>query len=147
VCKLDKALYGIKQAPWAWHSRLSTKLQSLGFRPSKANTLLFDFRKNGHTIYMLVYVDDIIVASSSEELTGALLRDLEIKGVCNQRPWNTSLLSRHRSEEVQRGASVDSRAICHRYLKTCWYGGIQTDWNTPVCNREAVNSRRREART
>jgi histone deacetylase 1/2 len=31
VCKLDKALYGLKQAPRAWYSRLSTKLQMLGF--------------------------------------------------------------------------------------------------------------------
>jgi hypothetical protein len=30
-CKLDKALYGLKQAPCAWYSRLSDKLQSLGF--------------------------------------------------------------------------------------------------------------------
>jgi histone deacetylase 1/2 len=34
VCKLDKALYGLKQAPRAWYSRLSTKLITLGFRPS-----------------------------------------------------------------------------------------------------------------
>lgn len=31
VCKLDKALYGLKQAPRAWYSRLSCKLQELGF--------------------------------------------------------------------------------------------------------------------
>jgi hypothetical protein len=33
-CKLDKALYGLKQAPHVWYSRLSDKLQSLGFSPS-----------------------------------------------------------------------------------------------------------------
>jgi histone deacetylase 1/2 len=31
VCRLDKALYGLKQAPRAWYSRLTSKLQSLGF--------------------------------------------------------------------------------------------------------------------
>jgi hypothetical protein len=77
VCKLDKALYGLKQAPCACYSRLSTKLQSLGFVPSKADTPLFYFNKGKHTIYMLVYVDDIIIASSLEELVNALLKDLE----------------------------------------------------------------------
>lgn len=56
---------------------LSTKLQSLGFIPSKADTPLFFYSKGNVTIFMLVYVDDIIVASSSQEATSALLRDLE----------------------------------------------------------------------
>jgi hypothetical protein len=31
VCKLDKAIYGLKQASRAWYSRLSEKLMKLGF--------------------------------------------------------------------------------------------------------------------
>lgn len=45
--------------------------------PSKVDMSLFYYRKGKHTIFMLVYVDDIIVASSPEEITNALLRDLE----------------------------------------------------------------------
>jgi histone deacetylase 1/2 len=45
VCKLDKALYGLKQAPRAYYSRLSIKLQGLGFKASTADTSLFFFRK------------------------------------------------------------------------------------------------------
>ena len=77
VCKLDKALYGLKQAPRAWYSRLSTKLVSLGFQPSKADTSLFFYNKGGISIFILVYVDDIIVASSTEKATVALLQDLK----------------------------------------------------------------------
>lgn len=75
LCKLDKALYGLKQAPRAWYSRLCHKLQTLGFVPSKGDTSLFFYRKGNHIIFMLVYVDDIIVASSSQEAVDALLRD------------------------------------------------------------------------
>lgn len=77
ICKLDKALYGLKQAPRAWYSRLCQKLQSLGFVASKSDTSLFFYKKGGHVIYMLVYVDDIIVASSSQAAVDALLRDLD----------------------------------------------------------------------
>jgi histone deacetylase 1/2 len=77
VCKLDKALYGLKQAPRAWYSRLSTKLIDLGFRPSRADTSLFIFNKGGIFMYILVYVDDIIVVSSTEQATTALLKDLQ----------------------------------------------------------------------
>jgi histone deacetylase 1/2 len=76
VCKLDKALYGLKQAPRAWYSRLSSKLQSLGFSASKADTSLFFYNKGGVSIFMLIYVDDIVVASSSEKAVNALLHDL-----------------------------------------------------------------------
>jgi len=77
ICKLDKALYGLKQAPRAWYSRLSTKLVDLGFKPSRADTSLFIFNRGGITMYVLVYVDDIIVASSTDQATSALLKDLQ----------------------------------------------------------------------
>jgi histone deacetylase 1/2 len=77
VCKLDKALYGLKQAPRAWYARLSEKLVSLGFHASKADTSLFFYIKGSITIYLLVYVDDIIVVSSSSKAVEALLADLK----------------------------------------------------------------------
>lgn len=77
VCKLDKALYGLKQAPRAWYARLCKRLQELGFLPSKADTSLFYYSRGEYTIYILVYVNDIIVASSSPKATAALLKDLQ----------------------------------------------------------------------
>jgi histone deacetylase 1/2 len=77
VCKLDKAIYGLKQALRAWYARLCGKLEKLGFIPSKVNTSLFYYNKGRHTLFVLVYVDDIIVASSSQEETNALLADLQ----------------------------------------------------------------------
>ena len=76
VCKLDKALYGLKQAPRAWYSRLSTKLQLLGFTPSKSDTSLFFIAKPEVTMFVLVYVDDIIVASSTPAAVTSLLQQL-----------------------------------------------------------------------
>jgi hypothetical protein len=72
VCKLDKALYGLKQAPRAWYVCICSKLIQLGFKPSKGDTSLFYYNKGGIIVYALVYVDDIIVASSSVDATKAL---------------------------------------------------------------------------
>ena len=77
ICKLDKAIYGLKQAPRAWYSRLSSKLITLGFVPSKSDMSLFIYHRGGTTIYMLIYVDDIIVTSSSPEAVTTLLADLK----------------------------------------------------------------------
>jgi hypothetical protein len=76
ICKLDKTLYGLKKAPRAWYSRLSSKLHALGFTPSKADTSLFLFNKSGITIFILIYVDDIIVTSSSNATISGLFKDL-----------------------------------------------------------------------
>jgi histone deacetylase 1/2 len=51
-------------------------LIELGFRSSKSDTSLFIYSKNGVTIFMLIYVDDIIVTSSSPDAVTALLKDL-----------------------------------------------------------------------
>jgi histone deacetylase 1/2 len=76
VCKLDKALYGLKQAPRAWYARLSTKLLKLGFEASKADTSLFYFNNGDICVFVLIYVDDIIVASSTKDKIEGLLRSL-----------------------------------------------------------------------
>lgn len=63
--------------PRAWYSRLSQHLLELGFVPSKDDTSLFYFRKGNLVMFVLVYVDDIIVTSSSQEAINALLKNLE----------------------------------------------------------------------
>jgi hypothetical protein len=77
VCRLDKALYGLKQAPRAWFAKLSKKLYDLSFEGSKDDTSLFYYNKNGISMFILVYVDDIIIASSTQEVMTALLKDLK----------------------------------------------------------------------
>jgi histone deacetylase 1/2 len=76
VCKLQRALYGLKQSPRAWYARLSDKLHSLGFVSSKADTSLFIFTHGRVTIYMLVYVDDIVIAGSSTPAVDRLVQTL-----------------------------------------------------------------------
>jgi len=78
ICKLKKALYGLKQAPKAWHSRLTGKLMELGFRAFVADSSLFILKNREVTIYMLIYVDDIIIVSSTDQATERLIQKLKI---------------------------------------------------------------------
>jgi hypothetical protein len=77
ICHLTKALYGLKQAPHAWHARLATALRAHGFAPSTADSSLFLLQKPKVTMYLLVYVDDIILVSSSQSAADALVRALD----------------------------------------------------------------------
>ncbi|KAI3785937.1 hypothetical protein L1987_45063 [Smallanthus sonchifolius] len=76
VCKLSKALYGLKQAPRAWFQRLSTFLLSYGFECSRADTSLFVLRKDSCIMYLLVYVDDLILAGNDENVIHTFISHL-----------------------------------------------------------------------
>jgi hypothetical protein len=83
VYRLHKSLYRLKQAPRAWYSRFVTYLLSLGFVEAKADTSLFIFRRGTDTVYLLLYVDDIILTASSTTLLrrtiSALQREFAMK--------------------------------------------------------------------
>jgi ribonuclease HI len=68
VLRLKKTLYGLKQAPRAWHQRLDAELHNIGFTPSAADPGLYISTKDNNRAYLMVYVDDILIASSSKSL-------------------------------------------------------------------------------
>jgi len=55
VCKLNKA----------WFDRLRSTLIQIGFVGSKCDPSLFIYTHQQHIVYILVYVDDIIITRSS----------------------------------------------------------------------------------
>jgi hypothetical protein len=85
VCRLHKSLYGLKQAPRAWYSWFATYLTTLRFIEAKSDISLFIFRRVSNTVYLLLYVDDIILTASSTELLhriiSALQREFAMKDI------------------------------------------------------------------
>ena len=65
ACHLHRALYGLRQAPRQWHARLKQELEAIGFTESEADPGLFSYRSKQNTLYLLVYVDDILIAAQS----------------------------------------------------------------------------------
>jgi hypothetical protein len=68
ICHLRKSLYGLKQAPRAWYSRFASYLITLGFIEAKSDTSLFIFHRGSNMVYLLLYVDDIILTAFNTEL-------------------------------------------------------------------------------
>lgn len=83
ICKLRKSIYGLKHAPRAWFSKLTSKLLSLGFHGSILDSSLFIFSTVSASIYVLSYVNDIIVTASNLALiidfTSSLRSDFPVK--------------------------------------------------------------------
>nr|KYP36829.1 Retrovirus-related Pol polyprotein from transposon TNT 1-94 [Cajanus cajan] len=76
VCRLNKAIYGLQQAPRAWFAKLASTLITFGFKPAKCDNSLFILVTVVHTIYILVYVDDILITGSSPALIQNLINRL-----------------------------------------------------------------------
>ena len=73
VCHLHKALYGLRQAPRAWHTRLKQELECLGFRASEADPGLY---VGAEGIYLLIYVDDILITALKIDAVGRVKASL-----------------------------------------------------------------------
>ncbi|CAI7796590.1 unnamed protein product [Closterium sp. NIES-53] len=67
VCRLNKAIYGLKQAPRCWYARLVEALEALGFKVSGCDEHLFMTEGEEEKVFLLVYVDDILLFSPSLE--------------------------------------------------------------------------------
>ncbi|GJW43264.1 putative ribonuclease H-like domain-containing protein [Tanacetum coccineum] len=68
IYKVEKALYGLHQAPRAWYDTLSTYLLDNGFFRGQIDKTLFIKRVKGDILLVQVYVDDIIFGSTKKSL-------------------------------------------------------------------------------
>jgi hypothetical protein len=66
-----------------WYNRFASYLLSLGFVEAKSDTSLFIFHQGSDTVYLLLYVDDIVHTTLSTELLqrsiSALQREFSMK--------------------------------------------------------------------
>lgn len=77
VCKLKKSLYGLKQAPRQWYKRFDSFMTNQNFQRSYYDSCVYFKRAtNGVYIYLLLYVDDMLIASSDVVLIDDLKRQL-----------------------------------------------------------------------
>jgi hypothetical protein len=61
VCKLKKSIYGLKQSARCWNQKLHSVLVGLSFTQSKSDKCLYFKDVNGKMLYVLIYVDDLLV--------------------------------------------------------------------------------------
>jgi hypothetical protein len=82
VCKLNRSLYGLKQAPRVWNERFDTFVKGIHFKQSPHDRCLYIKIQNGTKIYLLLYVDDIILAGDDkttlDQVTAALKREFSM---------------------------------------------------------------------
>ncbi|KAI0514079.1 hypothetical protein KFK09_010113 [Dendrobium nobile] len=79
VCRLHKAIYGLKQAPRQWYNTFTSHLVSLGFSHSTSDLSLLILRQQKTKIFLLIYVDDILIMGNNSDVLNHILEQLSLK--------------------------------------------------------------------
>jgi len=61
VCILKRAIYGLKQSPHSWYTRINSYLTGSGFTKSEADESLYHILVEGKFLILILYVDDFIL--------------------------------------------------------------------------------------
>ena len=84
VSLLKKSLYGLKQSPRQWYKRFDLFMTTHGFKRSNFDSCVYFKRcDDGSFVYLLLYVDDMLIAASSKEevrkVKAQLSKEFEMK--------------------------------------------------------------------
>ena len=68
VCRLCCSLHGLKQSPQAWFGRFNSMVQEFGMtRSTSDHSVFYHHKSSKECIYLIVYVDDIVITSSDQD--------------------------------------------------------------------------------
>ena len=76
VCKLNKAIYGLKQAAYAWYHTIRQALAEMNFKASLLEPCIFYKHSEEDKIVVTLYVDDLILFSSNRSLVNSTKNEL-----------------------------------------------------------------------
>lgn len=83
VLRLQKSLYGLKQAARSWNSKLDESLVKLGFKQSEADDCLYIKQNDKDLCFIVCHVDDMLFAATSDAIIDIthqnLSKDFELK--------------------------------------------------------------------
>lgn len=77
VCRLNKSLYGLKQASRNWYSKFSCAIRKAGFKQSMADYSLFTRVHGDSFTAVLIYVDDMIITGNDPAAITTLKKFLD----------------------------------------------------------------------
>jgi hypothetical protein len=99
ICKLKKALYGLKEAPQLWHAHIDRFLHSLGFTRPASDTNLYILElieTEGGYLFLLLYLDDLLIACQCRIQVNRV-KKATVREVPNDRSWASMPVSQHRN--------------------------------------------------
>jgi hypothetical protein len=67
-CHLRKSIYELKQASRQWYLKFDESIMGFGFKENEKDNCIYAKFRSGKFIFLILYVDDILLASSNVSL-------------------------------------------------------------------------------
>lgn len=67
VCKLDKALYGLKISSQRWNKHFTEVIRKFDFDVCPNDRYMFRWRDSDRVAFLFLYVDDMLISSNCKE--------------------------------------------------------------------------------
>lgn len=74
ICKLNKTLYGLEQAPLKWNQRFMVFLQTVGLKPIKTKPSIY--KTDVNSVIMAIYVDNGLVIGEDRLAIRLLIKQI-----------------------------------------------------------------------
>lgn len=68
ICKLNKSIYGLKQAPKAWNNKLNLVLINFYFNKSSTDPCLHTKKVKDQFFYLIINIADFIISCKDVNL-------------------------------------------------------------------------------
>ena len=91
VYKLEKLIYGLKQASWQWYIKFNDIITSFGFKENTINLYIYLKVSENKYIFFIIYIDDILLATNDHgllhEIEKFLSINLKMKNIGEHPMW------------------------------------------------------------
>jgi hypothetical protein len=77
VCKLQKSIYGLKQASQSWNLRFDEVVKGFGFIQSEEEPCVYKKASGSSVVFLILYVDDILLIGNDIPMLGAAKTSLK----------------------------------------------------------------------
>lgn len=144
LCKLERALYGLKTSPKKWNQRFGVEMTKLGLENDLHEPCLYTWRKEGRMVTLVLYVDDILLTGNDPEklaeIKEHLNRVFEMKNLGEPKTFLGMEIARSREENHM---IINQPKYIEQMLEKFNMAECKPQ-STPMVTRQVTNRNRRK---
>lgn len=136
VCFLQKSLYGLKEVPHSWYQSFVAYVSTIGFQHNTSDHYLFIYRCGSDMAYILLYVDDTILISSSHDLRKSIMAilssEFSMKDLGPMSYFLGTIVTRHVYGSFLSQSTYTSDIISRAGMTSCKLSAISVDTKNKI---------------